>query len=297
MRRLPSLSAIEAFVQVARLGSIKGAADDLALSSPAISRRIQGLEGQLGRSLFERRHQSLVLTPDGEKLLERVAPALDELSDAIEGLTGAPDLLRLRLGVMPLFAAQRLIPRMGELRERYPNLHIDIDTAAHATTRLGDGIDVAIALAKDVDPGLYSRRLDHDRIFMIAARSLRVNGRPITSPKQMADATIILHREMPDTFDAWRDAVGLPDLEPAATDYYDSGPLMLEAAAQGLGVAFLHENHFDGTADERLMRLFDTDVRSPYAYWFVCRPKALDTKPVRLFHDWLIEQPVEAALS
>ncbi|MBU6207930.1 MAG: LysR family transcriptional regulator, partial [Alphaproteobacteria bacterium] len=172
MRRLPSLSAVEAFVHVARAGSIKAAADELALSSPAISRRIQGLEGYLSRALFERRHQALILTADGEKLLESVAPALDLLSDAIEGLTSGTDLMRLRLSVMPLFAAQRLMPRLGDLRQKYPHLHLDIDTAAHATTRLGDGIDVAIVLAKEIDPLLYAKCLDHDRIFVLGAKTL-----------------------------------------------------------------------------------------------------------------------------
>ena len=53
MRRLPPLGAIEAFVQVARLWSIKAAAEDLALSAPALSRRVQSLERLLGRKLEE----------------------------------------------------------------------------------------------------------------------------------------------------------------------------------------------------------------------------------------------------
>ncbi|MDE0947312.1 MAG: LysR family transcriptional regulator, partial [Sphingobium sp.] len=44
MRRLPPLTALEAFVQVARLGSVKAAAEELALSTPALSRRVQALE-------------------------------------------------------------------------------------------------------------------------------------------------------------------------------------------------------------------------------------------------------------
>ena len=63
---------------------------------------------------------------------------------------------------------------------------------------------------------------------------------------------------------------------------------MLEAAAQWLGVAFMHESHFEDANDPRLVRLFDFAVTSPYSYWFVCRPRALQTKPVRLFRDWLI---------
>jgi LysR family glycine cleavage system transcriptional activator len=288
MRRLPSLSAIEAFIHVARAGSIKAAAEELALSSPAVSRRIQGLENHISRPLFERRHQALVLTADGEKLLSLVAPAVDSLSDAIEELTSNTNILRLRLGVLPLYASQRLMPRIGELRAMHPNLHLDIDTAAHAITRLGEGIDVAIVLAKDIDPNLYARRLDRDRILAIGARRLTEGPHAITKPDQIVDMTIILHRDMTETFAAWREAVGYPEIEPSATDIFDSGALMLEAAAQGLGIAFLHESHLDDADDERLVPMFGIEVESPYSYWFVCRPRALETRPVRLFHDWLV---------
>jgi LysR family glycine cleavage system transcriptional activator len=64
---------------------------------------------------------------------------------------------------------------------------------------------------------------------------------------------------------------------------------MLEAAAQGLGVAFMHASHFDEAHDPRLVKLFDIEVASPYSYWFVCRPRAMQQKPVKLFHDWLVE--------
>ena len=40
--------------------------------------------------------------------------------------------------------------------------------------------------------------------------------------------------------------------------------------------------------DDRLARVYDNEIDSPYSYWFVCRPRALETRPVRLFHDWLV---------
>src|ERR1700754_1240247 len=52
VRRLPPLTAVEAFVQVARLGSVKAAAEELALSSPALRRRVPALERFVGRPLF-----------------------------------------------------------------------------------------------------------------------------------------------------------------------------------------------------------------------------------------------------
>ena len=102
MRRLPSLAGVEAFVHVARLGSVKAAAEELALSSPALSRRIQSLERFVGRPLFERRHQAIVTNEDGEKLMHLVGPILDSLTDAIETLTSPSPVMRLRLGVLPL---------------------------------------------------------------------------------------------------------------------------------------------------------------------------------------------------
>ena len=288
MRRLPSLAGVEAFVHVSRLGSVKAAAEELALSSPALSRRIQSLERFVGRPLFDRRHQAIVPNEDGDKLMQLVAPLLDSLTDAIETLTSPSPVMRLRLGVLPLFAAQRLFPRLSELREQHPSLHIDVDTAAHGVSRLGDGLDAAIVLARDIDPALYARRLDRNTVLAIGARRLLQGPHAITDPAQLSEMTVLIHREMPDTFEAWRKALAIKDLEPAAIDLFDSGQLMLEAAAQGLGIAFMHQSHLDDAHDERLVRIFDVDVESPYSYWFVCRPRALQLEPVRIFHDWLV---------
>jgi len=287
MRRLPPLTAIEAFVQVARLGSIKAAAEELALSSPALSRRVQALERFIGKPLFERRHQALKLNDDGDRLLGMIAPALDAMADAVETMTSGTELLRLRLGLLPLFATQRLMPHMGDLKRRHPELHLDVDTGGHAVARLGDGLDAAIVVARDIDPTLYAKRLDRNRVYVIGARALREGPDPITRPEQLSKLTALVHRDMADTFTAWRAAAGV-EIEPAAIDHFDSGTLMLEAAAQGLGVAFMLESHFEAARDERLVQLFDLTVDSDYSYWFVCRPRALATRPVKLFHDWLI---------
>ncbi len=228
------------------------------------------------------------LNGDGERLLAQMAPALDSLTDAVESITSATDVMRLRLGVLPLFATQRLFPRLPALRALYPELHLDIDTAGHGTSRLGEGLDAAIVLQRDVDPALYARRLDRNTIYVIGQRDMTLDDSPITDPRQLAMLTALVHRDIPDTFATWRNAAGLADLEPRAIDHFDSGALMLEAVAQGLGVAFMHANHFEDAHDPRLVRLFDIAVESPYSYWFVCRPRALQQRPVKLFHDWLI---------
>ena len=283
------MTAVEAFVQVAQLGSVKAAAEELALSSPALSRRIQALERFIGRPLFERRHQAMVLNAEGDQLLARIAGPLDALSVAIDATMGEGDLLRLRLSTQPLFAAQRILPLLPELRTRHPELHIDIDTQPYPLARLGEGIDAAIVLSREPDPAFYMRRVAQGRIAAIGARSMTDGPDALTEPADLASTTILVHRDMGDLFSSWREAVGEPDLEPLAVDHFDSGQLMLEAAAQGLGVAFMLEEHVQLAQDPRLANLFEDKVDSSYSYWFASRRSALSKKAVRLFHDWLFE--------
>lgn len=281
------MTAIEAFQQVARLGSVKAAAEELALSSPALSRRVQTLERFLGRPLFDRLPQAMRLNSDGEKLMDAIAPHLSGLAQAIEGFTSSAPVLRLRLGVLPLFATQQLLPLLPELRAAHPELHLDIDTAPHSLSRLGDDLDATIWLARDIDPGLYAYRLDRNQIFAIGARSMTEGPDALRHPRDLARTTVFLHRDLPDAFDAFCAALGLGRIEPQAIDHYDSGQLILEAAAQGLGVAMMHESHLRNANDPRLVRLFDVSATSPYSYWFACRPRALRAPAVAIFHRWL----------
>lgn len=292
MKRLPPLTAIEAFVQVARLGSVKAAAEALSLSSPALSRRIQALERAVGRPLFERRHQAVHLNPEGVRLLAEIGPPIDALGSAIERAAGAT--LRLRLAVPSLFAAQRLMPNLPRLRALHPELHIDLDTGPNRVARLADGLDAAIAISAHIDPAFYSRRIDSNRVIAIGARRFLEGPDALRSPADLARVTVLLHRDLGAAFDHWRRAAGLPALEPAAADVYDAGQLILDAAASGLGVAFMLESHLAHAADPRLVRLFDVTAESPYNYWFACRRSAMKRRPVKLFHDWLFGELVGA---
>ena len=288
MRRLPPLRALEAFIRVARLGSSKAAAAELALSAPALSRRIKSLEDHIGKPLFERRSQAMILNEDGQMLLDAVAPALETIADAVEQMTVTGGDMRLRLGVLPLFGATRLLPRLPELREKFPKLHIDVDTSAHAENKLGDVVDAAIIITDHVDPNLYSVKLDSNKVYAIASAELAKGPNSIRSPEDLKHHNILIHSDMSRAFDQWKNAVGLPDLEPASIDHMNSGPLMLEAAAQGLGIAIMHGGHFSDANDPRLVRLFDHDVDSPYSYWFVCRKRDRKNRAVRIFHDWVL---------
>ena len=289
IRRLPPLRAIEAFVRIVRLGSARAAADELGLSPSALSRRVAALEDFIGKRLFTRQHQAMKLTDEGQAFYDAVSPKFDELAAAVEGQVENSKVLRLHLGILPLFGSQRLFPRLAELRKQHPRLHIDFDTSPHLEQRVGDTLDAAIVLAKQPDPGFHAVRLDHNRVYAFTSKQLVAEIGQNPDQSVLSRQTFLIHTELPDSFAAWKQAIGMADLEPAAIDHYDSGQLILEAAANGLGIAIMHDDHFHRSHDQRLAKLFDVEVQSPYSYWFICRPHSLEVRSVRIFHDWLIK--------
>ena len=290
MRRLPPVGSMQAFVEVARLGSLKAAAEQLALSSPALSRRIQSIEQFIGLPLFDRAHNGIQLNARGEAFYAEIAPHIDAMARAVERISDPDRGMRLRIAVPSLFASQRLMPALPSLRDRHPNLLIDVDTGSDRLGRLGDDVDAVIAIAATIDDRYYARRLERGQVVTVGAKSLRDGENAISAPSDLERVPILVHRDMPDAFDEWRRRIGLPDLTPASVSYYDAGQLILDAAAEGLGVAFMHDSHMAHATDARLVQIFKETVPSPYSYWFVCQPDALKRRPVRAFHDWLFEQ-------
>jgi LysR family glycine cleavage system transcriptional activator len=289
IRRLPPLRAIEAFVRIVRMGSARAAADELGLSPSALSRRVAALEEFIGKRLFTRQHQAMKLTDDGTAFYEAVSLRFDELAAAVEGQVEDSKVLRLHLGVLPLFGTQRLFPRLPELRKQHPRLHIDFDTAPHPEARVGDTLDAAIVLAKQPDPAFHAVRLDHNLVYAFTSKALAEEVGRTPSAEILSRQTFLIHTELPDSFVAWKQALGMPKLVPAAIDHLDSGQLILEAAANGLGIAIMHDDHFHRSHDNRLAKLFEIEVESPYSYWFICRPHALELRSVRIFHDWIAQ--------
>ncbi len=288
-RRLPPLRALEAFVRIVRLGSAKAAANELGLSPSALSRRVGALEDFTGKRLFTRQHQAMKLTDDGQAFYDAVSPKLEELALAVESQMEDGAVLRLHLGVPALFASQRLFPRLPELRKLHPRLHIDIESSSHMEERVGDTLDCAVVLAPGPDPAFHCVRMDHNQVYAIASRQMAEELGPQPDTAKLSKQTFLIHNDLPESFSAWKKALGLTKLQPAAIDHYGSGPLMLEAAAQGLGIAIMHSDHFERANDDRIAALFDVEVESPYSYWFICRPRDLESRPVRLFHDWLVK--------
>ena len=126
---IPSLDDLRAFEATARLGSVRLAADSLALTHGAVSRRITKLANDIGVRLFEKDGRGLRLTSAGETLNLTLGRFFGELAATVESLrdTGAGKTA-LVLSCEPSVAMRWLIPRLGGFQVAHPDiaLHLSV---------------------------------------------------------------------------------------------------------------------------------------------------------------------------
>ena len=136
-----SLKQIQAFVKVAELSSFRGAADLLHTTQPNISQRITALEAALGKPLFHRQGQKIVLTEKGAQLLPHAQKVLAQLSTFIaEAEAGHLHEGVLRLGVTELIVHRWLANFLQAFRDAFPKIvvELEVDISANLSPRLHD---------------------------------------------------------------------------------------------------------------------------------------------------------------
>jgi DNA-binding transcriptional LysR family regulator len=171
---------------VADLGSMARAAEGLAMSQPAISKAIAGMEQALGVPLLERSSRGVEVTEYGRVLLRRGTAVLDELRQGLEEIRFLADPAQgeVRVGATsPMTAIVTAV--IDRLSVRYPRMRFQVEVAA--TTVLFRGLrdrslDLAISrtLGLEAEPDLHAAMLFDDPLVVMAGRQhplLRRHGR------------------------------------------------------------------------------------------------------------------------
>src|SRR4030088_3350717 len=122
------LRDLAAFVAVARLRHFRRAAVELRMSAPSLSQRMRDLEERLGVRLLNRTTRSVAPTEAGERLLQRLAPALKDVVDATLGVRNMRDVPSGRLRINGPEPALRLVlaPMVAPFLKRYPQIDLEI---------------------------------------------------------------------------------------------------------------------------------------------------------------------------
>lgn len=188
------LAAMEAFVRVIEAGSFSGAAKQLHVGQPAVSKTIAQLEDRLGVRLLLRSTHGLMPTEAGRNFYDRAKRSIDEAEEAELAARGAAATLsgRLRICAPVTFARLQVVPRLPVFLAQHPALDIDFVLDDRDIDLIEAGIDVALRLGQLGDSALTARKIGQCQSRVIGTPSyFEAKGVPQTPSDLIAHQAVI----------------------------------------------------------------------------------------------------------
>lgn len=171
------------FAEVVERGGFAAAGRFLDIPRSRLSRRISGLEEQMGVRLLQRTTRSLSLTSAGEDFLRHciaVRDAVRDASAAVADVQTAPKGL-VRVSCPVTLAQSALGDLMPDFLLRYPDVQLELQVSNRPVNVVEEGIDVALRIRQSIDDSASCvvKKLDISRIYLVASPSLlRRHGKP-----------------------------------------------------------------------------------------------------------------------
>jgi DNA-binding transcriptional LysR family regulator len=244
------IDQIRTFVTIARTRNFSRAAEALYRSQPAISRRIDLLEQELGAPLFERARARLSLTEAGIALLphaETMLAAVQDGEEAVRALRGG-ELGRVSVAVVGTLAGKALTDTLRRFGRRHPGVRVDIQTATSREVcelvRRGEA-HLGLRYAADSVPGLVSTVVAQEALVVVAAADHPLARRRRIRPEDLNAARWVAFRQTAagESFVQFLSrklaTAGVHDPEIVPIDSLTAQKRFVEA---NLGIAFLAEN-------------------------------------------------------
>lgn len=289
----PPLNELYAFACVARHRSFRAAAQELGVSASALSHSLRQLEARLQVRLLHRTTRSVTATEAGEALLARLGPALGQIGDALEAVNdyrAQPQGL-LRLNVPRTAAYLLLMPLLPGFLQRYPGIQLDVVCDDTLVDIVSAGFDAGMRFGETLAADMVAVPVGPPMRFAVIASPayLAQHGTP-QHPAELARHAGIRHRFGNGPLYAWelaKDGEALT-VQPQGQLTLGEQPLMVEAAAAGLGIALVFEGYAAAAlADGRVTRILaDWCPAMPGLYLYYASGRHLP-QAMRLWIDYL----------
>jgi DNA-binding transcriptional LysR family regulator len=271
------LSVLAAFLAVAEEQSFTKAAKRLEVSTSALSHAIRRLEEQIGVRLLARTTRSVSPTDAGEQLLARLRPALGDIRGALGQIAGLRDRPagRLRLRMPRLAAMTVLAPKLGRLARDYPDLVLDVTTDESRDDLVAAGFDAGIQLGEFIEQDMIAVRVSQDHRAAIVGSPGYFESHPKPeSPHDLLRLRCINFRHGSEGVYRWEFDKGDQSLKVSVNGplIVDDVEIVLRAAIDGVGLAFLAEEHADPyVGSGALVRVLE-DWCPPFPGFFLYYP-------------------------
>lgn len=240
------LGEYDAIAAVARLGSFRAAATELGMSSSALSHAVAALEARLGVRLFNRTTRSVAMTDAGEQFIARIAPALAEISGAIEGINSHRQTPAGTLRINTSAGAARMIltPLILEYLRRYPDMNVVLVTEGRLVDIVGQGFDAGIRLAETVPQDMIAVPIGPALRQVVVGSPGYFQGRTRPAvPGDLLQHQCIRARMASGAIYHWEfeQRGEQVEIDVPGSLTLDEMTLMLEATLAGTGLAYLSE--------------------------------------------------------
>jgi DNA-binding transcriptional LysR family regulator len=280
-----NINDLLAFLVVARLKSFTRAAAQLDVSQSALSHTIRGLEERLGLRLLTRTTRSVAPTEAGDRLLQTVAPKLEEIEAELSALTALRDK---PAGTVRVTAAEHsaltiLWPALATLLPRYPDIKVEVNIDYGFTDIVAERFDAGVRLGEQVAKDMIAVRVGPDFCMAVvgAPSYFAVHPKPTRPQDLTAHRCINIRLPTYGGIYAWEF-----EKRGRALKVRVEGPLVfnnmalrMNAVLAGIGLAYLPEDQVEAPiADGRLIRVL-ADWCAPFPGYHLYYPSRRQIAP------------------
>lgn len=272
-----TLNDLQAFAAVARTRSFRRAAAELGVSASALSHALRGLEARLGVRLLNRTTRSVAPTEAGQRLLERLAPALRDIHGALDEVNAFRDspIGTLRINAPRPACDLVLAPLVARFLAEHPGMRVELVADDRIVDIVALGFDAGVRFGESLQQDMIAVPLGPAQHFVVVASPayLAARGTP-ASPHDLAAHSCVRVRFPDGSYYRWQFQRGPERVEVEVDGRVatDDMRMILAAAEQGLGLAYIYAQYAEpALAAGRLVTVLD-DWRPPEPGFFLYYP-------------------------
>ena len=294
------LNDIALFVHVVRAGSFAAAARRLGMPSNTMSRRIQGLEQQLGVRVFQRTTRRLTLTGAGETLYKRSAEQIGALLDVARevGEESQEPSGKIRVAAPADFFRWFQVAWMADFLAQHPKIRLEFFLGDEEVNLIDKGIDVAFRAGTASDSTLVEQLIGMVKFSLIASPDyITGQGTPRTLADLSTHQCILAPTASGRAVWTLAGPLGEESVEVSGRFQANTMHVVLEAALTGLGIALLPTSvtsPFVGTGEAvEVLPAYSTDI---FGFYVVYPSRLQLPRAVRTLIDFTMVRMRDAEL-
>lgn len=287
------LDSFDVFVSIVRCGGFRAAALERGVSSSTLSQTMSTLENALGIRLLNRTTRSIAPTEAGQRLLERLAPALSDIRHAIAEIDELRDSPSgtLRINAPAPAVDHLLCPLAFDFMDRFRDVNLEIISDAAVIDIVEQGFDAGVRFGKQLAQDMIAVPLGPALKYAIVASPDYIERRGMPRvPQDLVNHDCIKRRFPGGTLVTWRFADGNDEIDVTPTGRLTVSSVHneLQAALAGRGIAHVFDDYAKPHIRTGRLSELLADWSPTLPHWFLYYPnRRLPSAAMRAFLDFM----------